>query len=435
MIINKIACTVSKWNARYLSVASTSSIANLVDDVISYVHSSVRDKDQALDVLKSALSTQFGASKGVQAARIFLTMSELERDRSNWSAAVDLAASASKAARNEEADSPENAMAAANMELAAYTSGTLAYLAQGQDFEAINLAEHALDIARASFHQKGAERHRWRALVAGTSLVGLTRHASGDVQAGLASADSAQAMADHTDKRRDSLSQHQDAAIPCALHRIAALRFAMGDYDEATALFQRAVAGAEAAQADFKVSATSPHQSPWLLGETRASAMGGLGQVAAMQKDWDKAEEILSQAVSDADAITTGNHPRAVPLLVPLGIVFARTQRVTYAEGVFRNAAKIVGLDPAKCKAPNNVHASTAACLSWRYAQLLAAMPKRETETESWQNCAQNLFQEAGEPSRSITYAFGDMHNLQGKGSSGAGAFADVIMRRMLPCV
>ena len=68
-----------------------------------------------------------------------------------------------------------------------------------------------------------------------------------------------------------------------------------GDYDEATALFQRAVAGAEAAQAEFNVSATSPHQSPWLLAETRASAMGGLGQVAAMQKDWDKAEEILSQ--------------------------------------------------------------------------------------------------------------------------------------------
>ena len=93
-----------------------------------------------------------------------------------------------------------------------------------------------------------------------------------------------------------------------------------------------------------------------------------------------------------------------------------------------------MGLDPAKCKAPNYVHASTAACLSWRYAQLLAAMPKRETETESWQKCAENLFQEAGEPLGSITYAFGDLHNLQGKGSSGAGAFADVITRRMLPC-
>lgn len=68
-----------------------------------------------------------------------------------------------------------------------------------------------------------------------------------------------------------------------------------GDYDEATALFQRAISGAEAAQAEFSISATSPHQSPFFLGETRASAKGGLGQVAAMQKDWDKAEEILSE--------------------------------------------------------------------------------------------------------------------------------------------
>lgn len=93
-----------------------------------------------------------------------------------------------------------------------------------------------------------------------------------------------------------------------------------------------------------------------------------------------------------------------------------------------------MGLDPAKCKVPNDVHASTAACLSWRYAQLLAAMPKRETETESWEDCAQSLFQKAGEASGSITRAYGDLHNLQGKGSPGAGAFADVITRRMLPC-
>lgn len=69
MIIKTIPYTALKWNTRYLSVASTSSTAQLVDDVISYVHNSVGNNDQALDVLKSALSTQFGASEGVQAAR------------------------------------------------------------------------------------------------------------------------------------------------------------------------------------------------------------------------------------------------------------------------------------------------------------------------------------------------------------------------------
>ncbi len=69
MIVNRIIHTASKWNARYLSVASASSTAQLVDDVISYVYSSDGDRHQALDVLKSALGTDFGASEGLQAAR------------------------------------------------------------------------------------------------------------------------------------------------------------------------------------------------------------------------------------------------------------------------------------------------------------------------------------------------------------------------------
>jgi hypothetical protein len=49
------------------------------------------------------------------------------------------------------------------------------------------------------------------------------------------------------------------------------------------------------------------------------------------------ADRVLTlQAVSEADAVTTPNHPRVVPLLVQLGLIFARTSRVTYAEGIFR---------------------------------------------------------------------------------------------------
>ena len=42
------------------------------------------------------------------------------------------------------------------------------------------------------------------------------------------------------------------------------------------------------------------------------------------------------QAVNEADRITSEKHPRAVPLLVQLGHVFARTSRVTIAEGLYR---------------------------------------------------------------------------------------------------
>ena len=38
--------------------------------------------------------------------------------------------------------------------------------------------------------------------------------------------------------------------------------------------------------------------SPILLGELHASALGGTGQAAIVQKDWDTAEEITSQVTS-----------------------------------------------------------------------------------------------------------------------------------------
>ena len=44
------------------------------------------------------------------------------------------------------------------------------------------------------------------------------------------------------------------------------------------------------------------------------------------------------QAVTEADKVTSEKHPRAAPLLVQLGLVFARTSRVTIAEGLYRYA-------------------------------------------------------------------------------------------------
>ena len=53
--------------------------------------------------------------------------------------------------------------------------------------------DQALDMAHASFHQKGAEQQRWRALVQTNSLVGLVHHALGDMPAATTSCDAAQA--------------------------------------------------------------------------------------------------------------------------------------------------------------------------------------------------------------------------------------------------
>ena len=45
------------------------------------------------------------------------------------------------------------------------------------------------------------------------------------------------------------------------------------------------------------------------------------------------------QAIQLAESISGAKHPRLVPLLTLLGTVFARTARVTVAEGIFRWAA------------------------------------------------------------------------------------------------
>lgn len=72
---------------------------------------------------------------------------------------------------------------------------------------------------------------------------------------------------------------------------------AQGDYDEATSLFSRAAAGAgHALSADSASSASMRAEpSPWALRETLASACSGAGQASLGQKQWEAAEEPLSE--------------------------------------------------------------------------------------------------------------------------------------------
>ena len=58
---------------------------------------------------------------------------------------------------------------------------------------------------------------------------------------------------------------------------------------------------------------------------------------------------------------------------------------------------KLLKLDPeVASKSPDAqlavralpVHGSLAATAAWRYAQLLSALPKRDTEASAWQHCA-----------------------------------------------
>ena len=94
-------------------------------------------------------------------------------------------------------------------------------------------------------------------------------------------------------------------------------------------------------------------------------------------------------------------------------------------------------LDPSKTFVPVLlVHPSVSAMLAWRYAQLLAALPKRETETNAWHKLALELHSRSAEgqqPAIGLEQAYGDLHSLKGQGSPGRGGICDVSSRRVLP--
>ena len=60
-----------------------------------------------------------------------------------------------------------------------------------------------------------------------------------------------------------------------------------------------------------------------------------------------------------------------------------------------RSAAKVAGLEPATAPGepalPRGVHPAAAAALAWRHAQLLSALPRRETEAAAWAHTGRAL--------------------------------------------
>eukprot|EP00798_Chlamydomonas_sp_ICE-L_P032444 gene32444-31057_t len=144
--------------------------------------------------------------------------------------------------------------------------------------------------------------------------------------------------------------------------------------------------------------------------EAKAEAFVGLAQVAFRSEDWDQAEELLGDALAAAEAdggwplmracyspgvgqllkVSDGtqagkkDHPRVAIILSLLGHVYSRSARVTFAEGLFREATKMLRIDPLSVTAAQQaadargvVHSSVLAVVGWRYHQLLSALPKR----------------------------------------------------------
>ena len=99
---------------------------------------------------------------------------------------------------------------------------------------------------------------------------------------------------------------------------------------------------------------------------------------------------------------------------------------------VYRQAVKLMKLDPAKPTSSPYlpVHSSLAATAAWRYAQLLAALPKRDTEASSWMQFAtaqllKGVIGDAG---------LGPANVLKGEEDNSKGVVVDLLLLRALPC-
>ena len=104
-----------------------------------------------------------------------------------------------------------------------------------------------------------------------------------------------------------------------------------------------------------------------------------------------------------------------------------------------RNAAQMLYRNPTADTAfvprqrPLPVHPSLAALLAWRYAQLLTALPKRDSEARQWRQQAETCFTESS-IAGPIEQLYGDMSSLKGEGSRPSGVYVDNALRRVIPC-
>lgn len=85
----------------------------------------------------------------------------------------------------------------------------------------------------------------------------------------------------------------------------------------------------------------------------------------------------------------------AVPLSF-LATAYSRTGRVVLAEGVLREASKLLQLSrdriPAPIPSSGAPHASLQSRVAWQSAQLYAALPKRGAEAQAWAEVSRGLW-------------------------------------------
>lgn len=362
--------------------------------------------------------------------RLRLVEAELQAMQGRWTDAADLARSAmSLASESSTATSnTEDVRASAEIELAASLLGTRALLTSGRDADAFQLAQQSLEVARKSFAQGSSEDKRWQAQVLSTSLAGLVQHASCELDSAADSFDGVRGLIGDDSNPRTAL----DYLIPEALKQVASFSSAQGKKQQTVDLGLRSIAAAER-RLEEAGHGLDLMLSPRAAEEIVADAKLLMAQTCMHRAAWEDAEEQLNSAIEVIEAL--GSNATLAMGLLPLAEVYSRTARVIVAEGMYREVAKLLELDPRAGKNGGPfVHSSVNSFVAWRYAQLLTVLPKRETEAAAWKKLSWEAYEEA--PLKRLTEPdtmFGSLDRLSGKGKSGQGVMIDLQTRRCLP--
>eukprot|EP00198_Chlamydomonas_reinhardtii_P002417 XP_001691753.1 predicted protein [Chlamydomonas reinhardtii] len=417
--------------------------------------------NMAVDVLLSGLSYASPQSDPGAAARLHLALAHIEAERNAWAKVSSHAASglglltaSSTSASASAAASAASQPAAADLIMGAAGTGARALLIQGLDAEALALTEQAERALRAASSASAstsspAPSAASSAHTRSLGLLALTAHAAGGPAAASAAASSLHAaLGPHAGL---SAALKQQPVLADAVQTLGLLAAARGTDAEAEAAFAAAAEGAAAARSGAAAAAggsgleaEAAQQHSY---EVEADALAGRAQLQMRAKEWGQAEELLGAALKAAEASSGDRSPALAPLLTLLGYTYSRSARVTFAEGLFREAAKLLRLDPGRQQPPPDgpaaraaaagagVHASAAAVLAWRYAQLLWVLPNRAGEAAKWEAFARQYWAGSGRlGAADIAGVLGGEGHLKGEGEGGSGVLLSTRFRRAWQC-
>jgi hypothetical protein len=272
-----------------------------------------------------------------------------------------------------------------------------------------------------------SEDKRLQAQVLSMSLAGLVQHASCEMDSAADSSDSVRGLIGNENPRTAL-----DYLIPDALKQAASFSSALGQKKQTVDLGMRSIAAAEH-RLEMAGNGMDLTRSPRAAEEIVGDAKLLMAQTCMHRSAWEEAEEKLNEAIEVVEPI--GTKATLAMSLLPLAEVYSRTGRVTLAEGLYREVAKLLELDPSAGKmGGTDVHPSVNSFVAWRFSQLLTVLPKRETEAAAWRDLSFGAYEEA--PLKRLTdpeVMFGTLDRLSGKGTSGQGVMLDLMTRRCLP--